>query len=75
LVWFEIMTNFQNETQNLAKSMHFQKIIYIQIWLWIKIWQIGATIYTINKRFQNISFENSFLVKRFFGAKGLQKGQ
>jgi hypothetical protein len=27
------MTNFQDETQNLAKSMHFQKFVFLQIWL------------------------------------------
>jgi hypothetical protein len=29
----EIMTNFQDKTQNLAKSTHFQKYIFLQIWL------------------------------------------
>jgi hypothetical protein len=33
LVWFEIMKFFQDETQNLAKYVHFQKFLFLQIWL------------------------------------------
>ncbi len=73
MVWFEIMTNFQNKTQNLAKFVHFQKSIFIQIWLQTNIQHIGATIDTINKKFQNISFENSFIWKHVFSAKDPQK--
>jgi len=67
--WFEIMKIFQNETQNLAKFVHFQKSIFIQIWLQTNIWHIGATINTINKKFENISFENSSIWKHVFLTK------
>jgi hypothetical protein len=40
-----------------------------------KTWHIGATINTIYKKFQNISFENSSLGKYVFWEKGPQKGQ
>jgi hypothetical protein len=69
------MTNFQDETQNLAKYMHFQKFVFMQIWLLKTIWHIGATINTMYKKFQNISFENSSLGKHVFWEKGPQKGQ
>ncbi len=72
MVSFEIMTIFQDETQNLAKSMHF--CIYSDL-IVKKIWHIGTTINTINKKSQNISFENSFLWKHDFLAKGPWKGQ
>jgi hypothetical protein len=68
------MTNFQDETQNLAKFMHFQKFLFFQIWL-LKKNHIGATINTIYTKFQNISFENLFLGKHVFWEKGPQKGQ
>ncbi len=29
MVWFEIMTNFQDKTQNLAKFVHFQKFVFL----------------------------------------------
>ncbi len=74
MVWFEIVTIFQDKIQNLAKFIHFQKFIFIQNWL-LRKKHIGATIYTINKKFQNISFENSSLWKHVFLAKGPQKGQ
>jgi hypothetical protein len=28
MVWFEIMTNFQDETQNLAKFVTFKKLYF-----------------------------------------------
>jgi hypothetical protein len=31
LVWFEIMINFQDKTQNLTKFVRFQKFIFLQI--------------------------------------------
>jgi hypothetical protein len=66
---------FQDETQNLAKFVHFQKFIFLQIWLSNNIWHIGATINTICNFFKNISFENSSLGKHVFGEKGPHKGQ
>jgi hypothetical protein len=45
------MTNFQDETQNLAKFVQFQKFIFLQIWLYKNIWHIGETINTIYKKF------------------------
>jgi hypothetical protein len=68
------MTNFQDETQNLAKSMHFQKN-HISPNLIVKkhltYWEIINTIYNFLK---NISFENSSLGKHIFWEKGPQKG-
>jgi uncharacterized protein (UPF0303 family) len=71
LVWFEIMTNFQDKTQILCtfKNLYFSKFDSK------KKWHIGATINTIYKKFQNISFENSSLGKYVFWEKGPQKGQ
>jgi len=40
-----------------------------------KIWHLGATINTIYKKFQTISFENSSLVKHVFWEKGPKKKQ
>jgi hypothetical protein len=73
LVWFEIMTNFQDEAQNLTKFVHFQKFVFLQILFLKNIWHIGETINTIYKKFQNISFENSSWGKHGFWGKGPQK--
>ncbi len=61
------MINFQFEMQNLAKSTHFEKSIFIQQWLTQNMWYIGATICIFNNKLQNISFQNSFIekVKKF----------
>jgi hypothetical protein len=64
---------FSKQHTKFGKICALQKIIYIQIRLWIKIWQIGATINTTNKKSQNISLENSFLVKTFLGQKDFKK--
>jgi len=32
MIW-KYMTNFQDETQNLEKFVHFQKLLFLQIWL------------------------------------------
>jgi len=72
LVWFEIMTNFQNETKNIAKFVHFQKKL-VSPNLIVKKWHIGATINKIDKKIQNISFENSFLRKHVFRGKKTPK--
>jgi len=74
-VWFEIMTQFQDETQS-GKICAFTKIRISPNLIIKKKWHIGATI---NTRyiyiFQNISFENSSWRKRVFWEKGPQKGQ
>jgi hypothetical protein len=57
------MINFQNETQNLAKSTHFEKFIFIQQWLTQNMWSIGATICIFNNKLQKISFKNSLIWK------------
>jgi hypothetical protein len=62
------MTKFQNETQNLTKFVHFQNLIVKEKW------HIGATINTIYKNFQNISFENSSIGKHVsLGKKNSKK--
>ncbi len=63
MVWFKIMIKFQNETQNLAKFTHFEKIIFIQQWLTQNMLSIGATICIFNNKLQKISFKNSFIWK------------
>jgi hypothetical protein len=63
---------FQNETQNLAKCA-LSKILISPNWIVKKIWHIGATINTIYKKFQNISFENSSLGKHVFWEKDPKK--
>jgi hypothetical protein len=67
LTWF--CTIFQDETKKLAKFVHFKKKLFIQNWL-LKKWYIGATINIRNKKFQNISFEKSFLWKHVSLTKG-----
>jgi hypothetical protein len=64
------MINFQDETQNLAKSTHFEKFICIQQWLIKNMWYIGAIICIFTNKLQNISFKNSFIQK---SEKGLKK--
>jgi hypothetical protein len=57
LVWFKIMINFQDKTQNLAKFTHFEKFILIQQLLTQNMWSIGATICIFNNKLQKISFK------------------
>jgi hypothetical protein len=57
------MINFQNETQNLAKSTHFEKFIFILQWFTQNMWSIGATICIFNNKLQKISFKNSLIWK------------
>jgi hypothetical protein len=63
LVWFKIMINFQDETQNLANCTHFKKFIFIQQWLKQNMWCIGVTICISNNKLQNISLKNPFIWK------------
>jgi hypothetical protein len=69
LVWLKIMINFQDETQNLAKFTHFEKIIFIQQLLTKIMWSIEATICILNK-LQKISLKKKFIWKN---EKGLKK--
>jgi hypothetical protein len=55
--------NFSRLTQNLAKSTHFEKTIFIQQWLTQNMWNIKATICIFNNKLQKISFKNSFIQK------------
>jgi hypothetical protein len=55
------MINFQNEIQNLVKSTHFEKFIFIQQMFNTKHVIIGATICIYNYKLQKISFKNSFI--------------
>jgi hypothetical protein len=59
----QIIINFQDETQNLVKSTHFEKFIFIQKWLTQNMLYIGATICIFNNKLQKISFKNSFIGK------------
>jgi hypothetical protein len=61
LVWFKVMINFQDETQNLAKCAHFDKFIFIKKWLSQNMSSIGGIIF--NNKLQNISFKISFIWK------------
>jgi hypothetical protein len=72
LLWFEIMNFFQDVSQNLGKSVHFQKL-YFSKFDCKKKWHIGEIINKIYKRYQNISFENSSLGNLFFGNKDPRK--
>jgi hypothetical protein len=63
LVWFKIMTSFQDEMQNLAKFTHFEKFIFIQQLLTQNMWSIGATICIFNNKLQKISLKFSFIWK------------
>ncbi len=62
---------FQDETQNLAKSTHFEIFIFIQQWLTQSMWYIGATICIFNDKLQKISFKNSFMQKSEKGLKNI----
>jgi len=53
------MINVQSETQNLAKSTHFEKIIFIQQWLTKNMCSIGANTCIFN----NIA--KDFIKKKF----------
>jgi hypothetical protein len=63
LVWFKIMINFKDETQNLPKFTHFEKFIFIQQWFTQNMWSIGAIICIFNNKLQKISFKTSFIWK------------
>jgi hypothetical protein len=63
------MIKFQNETQNFAKSTHFEKLIFILQWFTQNMWSIGETICIFNKKFQKTSFKNSFIWKSEKGLK------
>jgi hypothetical protein len=68
LVWFEIVTISQDETKKLAKFVQFSNLYLFKIDCQKK-WHIATTINIVNKKFQNISFENSSLWKHVFWAK------
>ncbi len=73
MVWFEIWQNFKMKHkiwQNLCISK-----THISLNLIVKEkWHIGATINTIYKNFQNISFENSSIGKHVsLGKKNSKK--
>ncbi len=70
MVWFDIMKKIQDETQNLAKSMHFHISPNL---IGKKKWNIRVIINKIYKKFQNISFENSSWGKHVFGKKKKKK--
>jgi hypothetical protein len=53
-------------TKNLTKSVHFQNSYFFKFDCKQTYDILGATINTINKKFQNISFENSSLWKHVF---------
>jgi hypothetical protein len=53
------MINFQNETQNLAKSTHFEIFIFIQQWLMQNMCCIGTNKCIIN------NFAKDFIQKKF----------
>jgi hypothetical protein len=63
IFWFKIIIIFLYEMQNLAKSTHFEKFIFIQKWLIQKMWYIGTTICIFNHKLQNISLKFSFIRK------------
>jgi len=63
LVWFKIMINFQDETQNLTKFTHFEKFIFIQQWLTQNMWSIGAIVCIFNNKLQKISLKKNFIWK------------
>ncbi len=71
MVWFKIMINFQDETQNLAKSTHFEIFIFIQQWVTKSMRYIGATICIFNDKMQKISFKNSLIQKSEKGLKNI----
>jgi hypothetical protein len=62
------MINFQNETQNLAKSTHFEIFIFIQQWLMQNMCCIGTNKCIIN------NFAKDFIQKKFIwkNKKGLK---
>jgi hypothetical protein len=74
LVWFEIVTIFQNETQNFTKYVDLQNKLFIQNWLSKNIWNIWVTIYTINKNFKIFRLKIPLYENMFFLSKGAQKG-
>ncbi len=69
MVWLRTMINFQNETQNLAKSTHFGKFIFIQQWLMQNMCFIGANTCIFN----NVA--KDFIQKKILwkSKKGLKK--
>ncbi len=60
MVWFEIMTIFKDETQNWKKLCTFKNLYLFKVDS-KQTYDILETINTINKKLQNISFENAFL--------------
>jgi hypothetical protein len=61
----QIMITFQIEMQNLAKSTHFEEIIFIQQWLTKKMWSIRQFyVFLIATRKKNW-FKNSFIWKKW----------
>ncbi len=50
LVWFKIMINFQDATQNLAKSTQFWDFHIYSMMINTNMWSIGATICTFNNK-------------------------
>jgi hypothetical protein len=78
LTGFGMIWNYEKisrQNTKFGKICAFSKIGISSKFDWKKTWHIGATINTIYKKFQNISFENSSLEKHIFSKKRPQKWQ
>jgi len=73
MIWHYEINSRQNK--KFGKIYALSKIRISPNLIVKNIWNIGATINTIYKKFQNISFENSFWGKHVFGKQRPQNGQ
>jgi len=75
MFWYDLKLWYIFKTKHkIWQNLCTFKILYFSKFDCKKTWHIGATINTIYKKVQNISFENFSLEKHVFWEKWLKKG-